>query len=81
MTFGDRLSGWLSARGKSLADIQRATSIDFGTLSRLRSGKRQPREYHVHAIATALGLSMGEFYGPLPTPVASADDLKSTTVE
>ena len=80
-TIGQRIKAWRKHRGrtqvwvrKQMAKLPKRTRPSHVPGSALicywEYDKRRPKEEHVRAIATVLGLTMAEFYGPLPSSEA-----------
>lgn len=52
----------------SLTSLAADVGTDKGTLSRIETGKSDPKTELVERVAARLGLTMVEFYGEIPPP-------------
>ena len=69
-----RIARWADARGKTLQDLADAAGVSVGAVYQwIGTGrhKTKPQLSHLEAIVAELGLTMAEFYGPLPAERAA----------
>jgi repressor LexA len=62
-----RIAAWRQSRGLSQVDLARHVGVTKGAVSLWESGDTQPTHENVALIAQVLGLSLSEFWGPLPS--------------
>lgn len=83
---GARLRGLRQARGLSVSQLARLTSLGKGTLSELESGRRNPTLQTLYAVTTALGVPLsaalppGELQQPAAAPI-SGDAIDAVLVD
>jgi transcriptional regulator with XRE-family HTH domain len=65
-TVGDRLARWLMFKGKRPADLARALVLSRTTISKWMSNAVSPDADRLEAVVKALGITMLDFFGPLP---------------
>jgi transcriptional regulator with XRE-family HTH domain len=64
--FAERLERWLKVLGMKQSTFARAIDVKPPTVHGWLSGQEAPRIDRLPAIAAALDISLGEFFGPLP---------------
>jgi transcriptional regulator with XRE-family HTH domain len=76
-TIGERLSRWLMFKRIKAADLARALSVSRTTTHKWINNQVSPDGDRLESIAKVLGISMVDFFGPLPDlhSVAEARDL------
>lgn len=57
LEFGQRLSGLMDEKGLKIADVQRATGINYEMIRRYREGIAKPRDDGMQKLADCLGVS------------------------
>ncbi len=84
MDLGERLRTWLQALGVSQQELAEGLGIWPGAVSMWVSPKAlaknrrtRPTQEHLESTVEFLGLTMAEFYGPLPIPLATSDEAAS----
>jgi transcriptional regulator with XRE-family HTH domain len=65
-TVGDRLSRWLMFKGVRPAALARALVLSRTTISKWMAGTVSPDADRLEAVVKALGITMVDFFGPLP---------------
>lgn len=71
MQLSARIATWRDERGLSQTDLARHVGVTPAAVNHWEEGKTQPTHENLALIAQALGLSMSEFWGPLPKRKAS----------
>ena len=66
ITFGERLARWLATQGMTQAELAARLGLSSATICDWISGATGPRAERLPKIASALGISQGAFFGPLP---------------
>lgn len=71
MDLGDRIAAWLRVRGMTQAALARATDVTPAAVTAWIKGSKanggcSPSTPRIEAIASALGLTVAEFYGRIP---------------
>jgi transcriptional regulator with XRE-family HTH domain len=74
MDIGTRIREWRRYRRRAQNYVATSIGVSIGNISRIETGKQQPSEAQVRAIAECFGLTMQEFYGFIPTPQGDDDD-------
>lgn len=59
---------------RSIADIEHASGVNRGTLSRLETGRGFPSDKHVDALEQAYGATIDEWYPPKLLVLLQEDD-------
>lgn len=77
MHVGERLRSWRKYLEISLAELARAASVGSPTLSKIERRLQGVREEQVRAMARHMGLTMSEFYGPIPSPIPDDTEPKA----
>lgn len=68
MEINERIHRWRKARGKTLQDIADKLDVTRSAVSYWETGTNVPQQKNLEALVEALGLTMVEFYGPIPKP-------------
>jgi transcriptional regulator with XRE-family HTH domain len=76
----DRLREAMTEAGKKQADLVRETGIDKGALSSYLSGKYEPKQKAIGALARALGVSEMWLWGYDVPKVRTAEQKKNDTL-
>lgn len=61
-----RIASWRKAKTLTQAQLAAAVGVSKSSVSLWESGSTSPSQAHLTATVGALGLTMAEFYGPLP---------------
>lgn len=69
VSVGERIRLWRNAYGFSLREFAKTSGIQFTALWRIESGKQPVRDHEMEAVASALGLDMPTFFGPIPESI------------
>lgn len=72
LVVGERISYWRRISGVSQVDLAARTGIDNSAISRMEHGKQEPSASQLERIASALGLTMAQFYGDIAEPEKAA---------
>jgi transcriptional regulator with XRE-family HTH domain len=65
---GHRIRCWREAAGLNQSDLARLVEAHASAVSHWESGRHAPTAEMIGRIADACGISMAQFYGPLPPP-------------
>lgn len=67
---GDRIAHWRKAKGWSQAQLAKAVGVSAAAVYQWEGSekieKTTPSSAHVEKVASALGITMAQFYGRLP---------------
>lgn len=74
---GDRVAAWRRIKGFSVRRLSAAAGLYPSALCDVEKGRRNLRAEEAERIASALGLTMAEFYGETPTPPADPEQAAS----
>lgn len=69
MNLGTRIKTWRCKREWTTTQLAEAVGVSVSAVSHWESGKKHattPTQKNLLAIAAALGITMEQFYGPLP---------------
>lgn len=73
MDFSQRLNDWLAFRGMKQVDLASRVGVSTSAVAQWCTGEtKAPTQANQNKICKALGISMAEFWGPIPAiPPAS----------
>jgi transcriptional regulator with XRE-family HTH domain len=66
MTLGSRIAAWRKARGFSQGRLADAVEVTRAAVSQWEDNQTSPSQAHLAAVVKKFGLTMEQFYGPLP---------------
>lgn len=66
MDLGSRILAWLRARDMTQKALAAKVDVSPGAVTAWVKNESDPTHKNLEAIVDALGLTMAEFYGPLP---------------
>lgn len=72
LPIGRRIANWLEVLELPQAELARRVGVTPPSVSEWLSGRTTPRTEHLVAVASALGLTMTEFFGPIESPSPTA---------
>ncbi len=71
MDLSERIKAWLGHEGMRVTDLAKSVGVTWESAYQWTTGKTQPTHENLEAIVGALGLSLAQFYGPVPVPPKS----------
>ena len=72
MTLGERISAWRKSKDLTQQDLAEACAITVSAVSYWESDDTSPSQKNLEAIVSRFGISMAQFYGPVPKPKRKA---------
>jgi transcriptional regulator with XRE-family HTH domain len=79
MDLGSRLLTWLRVKGLSQAQLAEKLNVSGTAVTFWCSGRNAPTQKNLELIVEVLGLTLAEFWGPLPEVPAEDTTTSSTT--
>jgi transcriptional regulator with XRE-family HTH domain len=76
-----RIREWRKTRGLSRQAIADALGVSAVAVGHWERGANAPNQDHLHAIVALFGLTLAEFYGPLPERAAEEPATSKATDE
>lgn len=67
---GRRIRAWRVKARLSVKELAEAVGVDDSAVYHWESGRAAPRSENLGLVATACGIGLSEFYGPLPRKAA-----------
>jgi transcriptional regulator with XRE-family HTH domain len=66
MDLGSRILAWLRVRGITQAQAAKKLGLNASALTHWINGRNPPTQKNLDHLVELLGLTMAEFYGPIP---------------
>lgn len=61
-----RIRSWRKVKDLTQTELAEAAGVTVSAVSYWEAGKTSPKQEHLESVVEALGLTMAQFYGPIP---------------